>query len=513
MSRRRKALVAAAFTYAQSFLGILASFFITRLLVRALGPDLYGIWLATGGLLAYAALADLGIFGVMPWLFAEADGEKNVDRMRGLLAHGLWAGAAVGVAYVAVASVLWLLLPRMAQLTPDDIQRLRGPIFLIVVATAVSYPFRLFSALLGGLQDFKFLGAWQIVGTLLNAVLSYVLLRAGFGLYAVAIASIAPPVLVSAASLARTVQSNGHLLRALPRATIAGMKPILSSGAGSWIGMLGWQMAFATDAIVLAFLGYRSLVPTFVITSRLGLTLMQFAWSLPDSALIGLANLGAEGDRTRTSSAVRTLIRLNLLPIGAIACATLAANALFVRVWVGTEMYGGFRLNVILTLDVVVLSVVHAILTPAAVLGSRLQVGAITVANGAAHIVFALVLGRWFGLCGVAAATALSALVTSIPVGARLLAERTGITARSVFGSVVLPWGARALPCALFAAVGGWAFGRSGAPLGGRGGTILLGGATAGLIVSAYLWSVKSIMRGLPFGPRLTKILSALHLI
>ena len=512
MSRRRNALIAAAFTYAQSILGILAGFFITRLLVRALGADLYGTWLATGGLLGYAALADLGIFGVMPWLFAEADGEKDLTRKRGLIAHGLLAGGGAGLIYAAAAFGVWLLLPRMARLNVADIARLRGPIALIVIATAIGYPLRLFSALRAGLQDFKFLGVLQVVGTVLNIALTYGLLRAGLGLYALAIASIVPPTLTGVFSLARTLQRDASLLRDLPPFTLSGTRPILASGAGSWMATLGWQMASATDAIVIAYLGYRHLVPTFVITSRIGLTLMQFAWSLPDSALIGLANLGAEGNRARTASVVRSLIRLNLIPIGAIACGTLAANAALVHLWVGSDLYGGEQLNALLVLDVVALSVVHALVTPAAVLGSRVQVGVITLANGVVHIALALVLGHWFALSGVAAATALSAAVTTIPVGARLLAARTGLTARSVLGSLILPWAMRALPCALVAAGAAWALHSRLAPT-GRTATIIAAGIAAALTVVAYLWGVKGMMKDLPFGPRLTKILSAIRLV
>ena len=512
MSRRRNALVAAAFSYAQSLLGIVASFFITRLLVRALGADLYGTWLATGGLLGYAALADLGIFGVMPWLFAEADGEKDATRQRDLLVHGLLAGAGAGLLYAAAAFGAWLLLPRMAHLDVSDVARLRGPLALMVLATALCYPLRLFSALRAGLQDFKFLGFLQILGTLLNAGLSFGLLRAGLGLYALAIAGVVPSILTSGCCLVRTFQRDPALFRALPRPSLRGTKPILTSGAGSWMGALGWQMASATDAIVIAYLGYRQLVPSFVITSRLGLTLMQFAWSLPDSAMIGLANLGAEGDRSRTAKVVQALIRLHLIPVGAIACVTLAANAALVSIWVGADLYGGERLNAWLVLDVVLLSVVHALVTPAAVLGSRVQVGFITLLNGVVHILLALVLGHWFALSGVAAATALSALVTTIPVGARLLESRTGLTAKSVLLSLILPWAVRALPCALVAAAVGWA--SHATRLGtSRISALLIPGFGATLTLLAYLWGLKDMMRDLPFGPRVKKILAAVGLV
>lgn len=512
MSRRRNALVAVVFSYAQTLLGILAGFFITRILVRDLGPDLYGTWLATGGMLAYAALADLGIFGVMPWLFAEADGEKNVDRTRSLISHGLLAGAVAGFLYGAAALLVCLLLPHLVHLDAEEVVRLRGPIAIIVLGTALGYPLRLFSALRSGLQDFKFLGIQQLIATLLNAGLSYGLLRAGMGLYALAIATVVPSTLTSAWALLRTVQRNAEFLRALPKPTVKGTRPIVSSGFGAWMGALGWQMASATDAIVIAYLGYRHLVPSFVITSRVGLTLMQFAWSLPNSAMIGLAHLGAEGDVSRTRKAVEALIRLHLIPIGFIACGILAANGAFVRLWVGSDLFGGTTLNAILTFDVVVLSIVHALVTPAAVLGSRVQIGAITLVNGALHILMALVLGHWFGLAGVAAATALSALVTSIPVGARLLAERTGISVKSALGEMVLAWTARALPFAVLAIVIGWASEAGWTPAGRLSGLLTVGAATA-LVCACYVWGVKGMIKDLPFGPRMTRILAAVRLV
>ena len=513
MSRRRKALIAVAFSYAQSVLGILAGLFITRLLVRALGADLYGTWLATGGLLGYAAFADLGIFSVMPWLIAEAEGEKDPARTSGLISHGLLAGAGVGIIYAGAALGVWLLLPRMAHLDVKDLERLRGPIAVIVLTTAVGYPIRVFSALRSGLQDFKFLGLLGLINTVLNAGLSYGLLRAGLGLYALAIASAVPPTLTSVCSLVRTFQCDRPLLRALPRPTWRLMRPILTSGAGGLLGSLGWQMASATDAIVIAYLGYRHLVPSFVITSRVGLTLMQFAWTLPDSAFIGLANLAAEGNRSRTVSVVQTLIRLHLIPVGVIACGTLAANAVFVRLWVGADLFGGTRLNALLTLNVVVLSIVHALVTTAAALGTRVGTGALALANGVVHILLALILGHWFALSGVAAATALSATLTSIPVGARLLATRTGISAKAILGSLILPWGGRTLPCALVATAVGWALSHSRLAATGLTGTLLMASGATAIIVVVYLWGVKDMMKALPFGPRLTRILSAVGLV
>jgi hypothetical protein len=310
----------------------------------------------------------------------------------------------------------------------------------------------------------------------------------------------------------RTLQKDRSLLRMLPMPTVKGTYPILTSGLGNLMGSIGWQMAFATDASIIAYLGYRHLAPSFVITSRLGLTLMMFGWSLPDSALIGLANLAAEGNRSRTAEVVRQLMSMHLIAVGAIACATLAANASFVRLWVGSDLFGGVQLNALMAFDVVTLTVVHGVVTMAAVLGSRVQIGAITLANGALHFVIAFVLGRWSTLSGVAAATALSALVTSLPVGAYLLASRTGMTPGSLFRSLVLPWAARALPCAMIAIIVGWASRSRFAPS-GLVATLAMTGVLTTATLVAYLWSVRGLMKDLPFPPRVSRILTAVRLI
>ena len=471
------------------------------------------MWLASGALLAYAALADFGIFGVMPWLIAEADGAKDIVKIRSLLSHGLVVGVFGGGLYVLAALVLWVFFPRFLHLTAADQQILRGPIFVMTAATAVGFPLRLFSALRSGLQDVKFMGGLAVAQTLLSALLIVGFLRLGFGLYAVAIGSAVPPVGVGLASLVRTVVLDRSPLHSWPRFRWSNARPIFVGGAGSWLGTLGWQLAFATDAVVLASLGYRDHVPMFAITSRLGLTLMQFAWALPDSASIGLAQLNAEGTRERVTETVSALLRMHLLLVGGVICVVLAVNAGLVRVWIGPDLYGGTRLTAFFAADVVALSVAHALCVPAAVLGRRLSIGVVTLVNGALHILLALLLGKRFGLEGVAAATFISALTTTIPVSAVYLREQTMLNLRTLTG-LVASWSIRVLPCATAAALTGWLCAQ--ASLTGRLGSrapLVLGIAAAAILGVIYLYSMRTITRDLPFGARIRRVLGAFRLV
>ena len=275
MSRTTKTLVATGFTYLQWVLTGVTGLFLTRFLIRALGGEAYGTWLAAGALLGYAGLADLGILGVMPWLFAEADGAKDTARMRTLLGHGLVAGVVGGVAYLALALLVWVLLPSLLHLSPADKESLRGPLAVLCLLTAAGYPIRLFVGLRAGLQDYVFMGGLGVAQTLASAFIVVSVTRAGAGLYGIALGAALPPLLVGVIALARTRAKNHEVMKSWPRVRWSSLRPIVSSGAGTWLASLGWQLAFATDGVVIAYLGHRDLVPMYVVMSRLGLTLMQ----------------------------------------------------------------------------------------------------------------------------------------------------------------------------------------------------------------------------------------------
>src|SRR5207302_2908229 len=90
------------------------------LILNRLGVRTWGLWLATGELLSYAGMVDLGVLGVLPWLMAEADGRRDRSAMRRLLSNSVAVGALIGVGYALLALVLWRVLPSALHFTPLD---------------------------------------------------------------------------------------------------------------------------------------------------------------------------------------------------------------------------------------------------------------------------------------------------------------------------------------------------------------------------------------------------------
>jgi hypothetical protein len=317
-----------------------------------------------------------------------------------------------------------------------------------------------------------------------------------------------PGLLAGVAAAVRTFVLDRHVLEAVPTLDWGTFKSLVSSGGGQWLASLGWQLAFASDAVIIGYLGSRELVPVFVITSRLGLTLMQLSWTMPDRPSVGLAQM-----KPKTGWQERW--RVILAP----RCRTRRLRRSHRKRRVRDCLGGRFALwrpcaQPLFALAVIVLSVVHALVTPIGVLGRRMTVGLLTALNGMLHIVLALGLGRIWGLPGVALATSVSALLSTLPAGLKLLTAMTSITPSELRRSVFSSWLARAIPCLVVAYLAGLLVIRFEESIGAsRITTLIVAVADGGASALLYLLAMRPLTRVLPLGPRLRQALLSLRLV
>ena len=505
MSRIRKAAITAAFTYVQFGLAIASGIILVPLTLHYLGARSWGLWLASGELLGYAGMTDLGILGVLPWMIAEADGRGDRMAMRRLVGHGVWLGAGVALAYAAVAALLWAFLPSALRFTDADRQLVSAPFMLLVSANAISHPFRVFRATIGGLQDAWFNGVMSIVQSSLTIAITATLLVKGMGLYALAFAAGLPPIVVFALCLGRLKAIAPDLMTGWKMPNFAETRHLLTNGTGTWLGALGWQMLASTNAIVIAYLGRPEWVPIYNCTAKLSLMTTQLVWVPPDSALVALAQLhGERRGVERLRHVVLMMLRLHLLLSGAALCGILAFNPAFVTWWVGSAFFGGLGLSTLVAVGVVLYSLSHGLVTTASVIGQRMKVGIAAIVNGAVQIALALALGRFWSLNGIAAAGLLASLLTSVPAGVVLLRPSTELSAGHLMKELIGPWLARASAFFAAAAVAGLFSQELG---------LMLSGVVAALICGGYVWHMRPLYVGLTLNARLAEWLVRVKLL
>jgi O-antigen/teichoic acid export membrane protein len=296
------------------------------------------------------------------------------------------------------------------------------------------------------------------------------------------------------------------LIRGWMAPALGELSPLILNGFGVWLAGFGWLLLSSSNALVITFLGHPEWVPIFNCTAKVSVVATQLVWLMPDSGLVGLAQLHAEPQSTpRVRHVVALFQQVHLLLAGAAACAVIAFNPTFVARWVGPSLFGGLTLNLLLASGIVVYSLVHALLNAASVLGNRVQVGTATLLNGMVQISAALLLGRTFGLEGVALGGLVAACLTTIPAGLVLLRRTIGLETATLLRDNALPWLLRMLPVAAAAAVVG-VFHQSL--------RFWLTGAATGVALLAYVWHMRPLYGAvLALDPRWTRWLAIFKLV
>jgi O-antigen/teichoic acid export membrane protein len=504
VSRTRRAGIAAGFGYLQFGLALASGILVVPFVLRSVGSEAYGVWLGFGELVAYSAMADLGVLGVLPWLVAEADGRKDRDEMRRLVSAGVVAATLAAVAFAAIALGLLAVAPGLTGVSEAQHAEVIGPLMLLVAGMAAAYPVRVFHALLIGLQDVAFAGRLGIAQTALNVALIIGLLAAGQGLYALAAAATVPTLFVATASLLRARRIAPELMRGWRWPSMQLLGSVTAQGIGGWVAGLGWRMISATSNLVILAIAGPVAAVTYALTARLADVMTQMSWQIPDAGLVGLAQLKGEGRAERAREIVISILRLTLIGAGAVACAVLAFNPSFVSLWVGPDKFAGLTTNALVALGAIALSLAHALATTASTLGARVQIGFVSVAQGVVHLAAAILLGRAYGLRGVAAAAVISTVLVAYPAGAYFLRRVTGLGQAELWRGALGPWSTRAillLLVGLGVGIAGW---RASVwpPL-----------VIAPVLGMLYIWWMRPLYEGLPFPARVRPILARLRLV
>ena len=446
MSRTRNALVTAIFTYVNFGLAIVSGIVLVPLILRAVGAHAYGLWLTTAELLAYAGMLDVGVLGILPWLVAQADGRGDVAEIRSLLSRALVIAAGAGIVLAVVVFGAGPGLLSALSLARGDFEAVVGPLLVVAALMAVTYPLRIFYAALVGLQDVMFTGGLAVSQTALSIGLTLWLLAEGYGLYAVAAAAVVPPAAAALASVVRLRSVQPAVFGGWPAPDVRRIRAMLVDGVGAWIGGVGWTMVAATSAIVITFLGHPEAVVVYACTAKLSQISFHLSRVLPDSTLVGLAQIDGAQQRQRLRRAITTILRVHLVLSGAAAIVALSFNRLFVTVWVGDAFFGGAALNLALVGALVSMSLAHGLVSCAAVLGYRRHVGMVTIAYGILTVTLAVLFGRGLGLAGVAMAPIVSGAVTTLPAGMFMLRRMSILSLRWFVRELWLPWAMRFVP-------------------------------------------------------------------
>ena len=499
MNRTQRFVRGFSIGYAQLVLTTLAGLWLTPFFLHALGQDGYGLWLVGTQVLAYLLLLDFGVIALLPREVAYATGRALTGtpetHLRQLTedAFGLALAQTPLVALAAFATLLWL----PATWTP-----LRWPLTIVLAVLVATFPFRSYHAILVGLQDLAFAARVQLVAWMVGTALAVGLVWRGVGLSALAAGWCATQVISIGVCAWRLRTAHGHAMPWRPALRMARAKSYLGSSLWVSLGQIAQALLNGADLLIVgALLGPRAVVP-FACTGKLLDVLANQPQGMLQAAQPALSELRSSAAAPRLFDVSSALAQATMALSGLIACVVLAIDPGFVGWWVGPDQFAGFRVMVLLVVEMLVRHLNTTHVYALFCFGHERRLAVTAIVDGVVSVAVGALLIRWIGLAGAPLGSIVGATLVSLPANTLAFARDTQ-SPPGRFLSMLAPWAVRLAAAAAACVAGGVWFRGASFPV-----LALIGASAVTLYLSMAAPAVMRSRAGVYLQPYLAPLLN-----
>lgn len=424
-------------------------FVVLPILVRRLGDVRFGLFSLVFAIAGYSSLFYLG-FGSAVLKFgaaARARGDwEGLNRVAGTV---FAAYVVVGVAVIALGTLLSAALPSITRLAPATAHELRVFGTLVAVAIAVQIPGSVFGSLIRAAERFEIVESIHLVAIAVRAGLIVALVAPHSALPVLGWIEIG---VVSCEAVAKAVAS----YRIYPglRLGAASWQPgLLRELGGFAIPIFLYQAAdrvlFYTDNVVIGAFRSPADITLYSIAGRLVEYSRQLVFKVRDAIAPRASSLDAAQQTEVLAELIVRACRLNFALVTLISVQWIAFGGPIIRLLFGPDYAPSYDVLVILTFAFW-LRGPHMIFEALLWGVGRARFLAVTSgAEAAANLVLSLALVGPYGVIGVALGTAIPTIVNAVFVTPVAAIRQIGVPALRVLTRAVLPPLALAIPLAI----------------------------------------------------------------
>ena len=315
--------------------------FLIPLCLHYLGPRLYGAWLASGELLVWAQLLDLGLSGLLMHRIGSAAGAGDVDRASEWFSIG--TVYLVGVA-LALGTIGWFVaeeLPGWLGLAGADGPLLRDCFRLGLLGSGLLLVHRAFVTLGAGVQRTALVSGSQVLGSAIGMLVSIGFLVGGRGLWALPVGLLVRGSVTFGGGvlLMLLLRPRGFRLTArLDSGRVAEVAKLLPATA---TGNLAYILSHHSEVTLVAILLRPELATIYALTRKGVETVRAVLDTIAVSVQAGFAHLVSSPDRRRSRRVMGEALRIRFALAAVTGSCILALNESLVRLLFGPEVWGG----------------------------------------------------------------------------------------------------------------------------------------------------------------------------
>jgi O-antigen/teichoic acid export membrane protein len=411
--RRQAAMVHLIGGYFNIGLTILQGFLLVPLYLHYLGPRLYGLWLASGGVLAWLAVLDMGLGSLMIQRTSRSYGQKDAGEVGLYFFNGLLLQCGFMALLVGGAALLASWLPVWFKATAAEAPPLQWCFLLAAVSVAMSILNNGAASLSQSLQRPLFMIIATAACTLVGLLATILFLWIGLGLWA-----------IPGGLLTRNVPLlTGNLLYSLWLVNRAGgrlrydkaiMADMLKLSPALFTSKFGSGLVGQIEPVLIASMIRPELAAAFAITKRAGDVIKLLLDRVAGAVFPGFSHLYARGEKDKAADVAGQVMTLvfsaGLVCLGAY----IAGNASFVRLWVGDAHFVGQGVTILIAVSIFMIITNNLLSYLLGATGDISRPALLIFAEAVLRVVLMLLLLPSLGLVGLPVAMIISTSLFSL---------------------------------------------------------------------------------------------------
>lgn len=466
------------------------------LYISALGPRLYGSWLASGEVLVWMQALDLGIPNLLIQRVGAAHGRGDERAVGEWFASSALVIGIVACAVGGLGAALSFLMPRLFDLSVAEAAQLQGAFLVGSVAVSGVIASNIAVGLSRGVQDTSFMNAVVVAASVASLVTSLVLIEHGFGLWAIAFGLVvrALVMLVGAAVfIARSLRRGLHRFVRLRRAIL---RECLLISPLTALGGISYTVMNQSETFLIATLLRPELAVVYAVTRKAAEVGRGLVDVLGAATYGGFAHLVASSERHRSLRVLTEVTSLRTSIAVVMAGAYVAVNASLVATWVGPAQYGGLVLTALIALQSIVLGSSYLVNSLYRALGNVARGSFVLIVEMAIRIPLMAISLVSFGLPALPVAGIITA-ATSGALVSRWTHHELARFAEPARGRSNVTWAIRAVVFGAGLALAYWLYAPTWAFVLFVGSSMAVIGGGALLVVDPNLSDIRRTLRGI----------------
>lgn len=397
-------------------------FVLTPFILSSLGTTRYGVWAFCAGFTGYYGLLDAGLRGGITQYLARHLGRGEAEEVNRVLSCGVVALGVVGLVTLLASGGLAGTVPWFLASVPEYHAEATWCVIIFGASAAWQAVMAPYASIFAAAQRYDLSNVIGITSRLASAVLTYVVLQAGYGLVALSLVVAGGNILDYAARWLIAHWIVPHLHFSFASVQRDRLREVVRFGGWNFLISFAQVVFEYADPLVIVSMLTVNLVTPYALASRITTNVGSMFNSLRMVFYPTATQLHARGEwsglRTLYFSGTRALVSLGCVAfvLGWVWCAD------FYRLWLQQEsltpnMQAATLVVFRLLLVTLLAQQVSAIsLQMLLAYGQVRLLGIVLSVEALANLLLSFLAARIWGLTGVAGATLLTTLISRIVV-------------------------------------------------------------------------------------------------